>query len=544
MSRKRTPRHSSLVTRHLRAGDRAFTLLTLAAFGLLVLPPLLWLLVAAAESLLVTRHSSLVTLSQARAWRLLARSVGVAAGSATLATVLGTPYGLLLARARLPASRLWAALGVLPMLLPPYAAAIAWLIFLGQAGPLHEWLARRGYVGLAFFSPTGVAMTCATNGLLYWPIAAGFAALALRAVPAELEETARLEANPWRALWIAARPALGAALGAAGLLVFLLALADFGVPSTFNLAVFPVELFAQFSGDYNTGAAVRLALPLLLVALPLAVAQHRGFRELPTLAEAGACPPLPLGRWRGLAVAYCFMLVALSACVPLGVLIAEAGPVANYLRVAQESGIAAWVSFWTAAVAAAAVAGVALPLALLAERRFGRLSAPAAGSLSALATVGYALPGVLIAVALIGLLNRPGPLGALYDSSLVLPIAYVVRFFPFAFQAIAPACRRLSPALLEAAALDGAGPLARLRRIALPASRGAAATGAALVFLLSARELDATLLVRPPGADTLALRIYDLFHYGPSGQVGALCVIAVALSALALTPLLALRGRE
>jgi len=59
---------------------------------------------------------------------------------------------------------------------------------------------------------------------------------------------------------VAARPALGAALAAAGLLVFLLALADFGVPSTFDLAVYPVELFAQFSGDYDTSAAARLAL--------------------------------------------------------------------------------------------------------------------------------------------------------------------------------------------------------------------------------------------------------------------------------------------
>ena len=502
-----------------------------------MLPPLLWLLAAAC-------HSSLAGMPGPRAWPLLERSVGVAAGSAALAMAWGAPYGLLVTRARLPGRGLWAALGAVPLLLPPYAAAIAWLIFLGRTGPLHEWLAHRGYVGLAFFSPTGVVATCWVNGLLYWPVAAGFAALVLRAVPAELEEAARLEASPWRALRVAAWPALGAALAAAGLLVFLLALADFGVPSTFNLAVYPVELFAQFSGDYDTGAAVRLALPLLLVALPMALAQHRGFRELAPPAEAGPPPRLPLGRWRGAAVAYCFLLIVLSAGVPLGVLAAEAGPVGNYLQVTRESGVAAWVSFWTGTAAAAVAVGVALPLALLAERRFGRLSAPAAGSLAALATVGYALPGVLIAVALIGLLNRPGPPGAVYDSALVLPVAYVARFFPFAFQAVAPACRRLNPALLEAAALDGASPFARLRRVVLPASRGALAIGGALVFLLSARELDATLLVRPPGSDNLALRIYDLFHYGPSGQVGALCVIAVLLSGLTLAPLLLVSGGE
>jgi iron(III) transport system permease protein len=435
---------------------------------------------------------------------------------------------------------LWAALGALPLLLPPYAAAIAWLIFLGRMGPLNQWLARRGYQGTPFFSATGVAATCWTNGMLYWPIAAGFLLLALRAVPADLEETARLETSPWRSLLIAARPAASAALGAAGLLIFLLALTDFGVPSTFDLAVYPVELFAQFSGDYDTGAAVRMALPLLLVVLPLAAVQHRGFRDLAP-PSAASLPRLPLSRWQAPAVGFCLGLLLLSAGIPLGVLVAEAGSLASYRQVALESGVAAWVSGWTSAAAAVTAVAVALPLALLAERQLGRLSRPAAGTLSVLATVSYALPGALIAVALIRLLNRPGPLGALYDSAAVLPVAYLARFFPFAFQAVAPACRRLDPALFEAAAIDGASAVGRLLRIAVPASRGAMAAGAALVLLLSARELDVTLLLRPPGADNLALRIYDLFHYGPSAQVGALCVLTVALSALALAPLLLAR---
>jgi iron(III) transport system permease protein len=521
--------------------DLSFTWITLAAFGILVLPPLLWLLMAAA--LTAARWE----LPEPRGWGLLARSVAVAAGSAALAILCGVPYGLLVARGRLPGRRIWAALGVLPLLIPPYAAAISWLIFLGRTGPLHEWLARRGYQGPPFFSSTGFAVTCWTNGMLLWPVIAGFVALALRAVPAELEETARLETTPWRALRIAARPALGAALGASGLLVFLLALADFGVPSTFDLAVYPVELFAQFSGDYDVGAAVRLALPLLLVALPLAVTQHRAFREVAP-PGAAALPRLPLGRWQIPGFAFCLLLLILSAGIPLSVLVAEAGAPATYVQVLRESGSAAGVSLATGAAAAAVAVTVALPLALLTERRLGRISGPGAGSVAAAATISYAIPGALIAIALIALLNRPGRLGeltgALYGNAAVLPVAYLARFFPFAFQAVAPSCRRLDPALLEASVLDGAPAVARIRHVVLPLNRGAVGVGAALVFLLSVRELDATLLLHPPGADSIGMRIYDLFHYGPSSQVAALCVITVALSGLALLPLLWVRESE
>jgi len=73
--------------------------------------------------------------------------------------------------------------------------------------------------------------------------------------------------------------------------------------------------------------------------------------------------------------------------------------------------VAAWGGGWTGAAAAAGAVMSALPLARLAERRFGRLAGATAGSLAALATVGYALPGVLIAVALIGLTSSSMPAG-------------------------------------------------------------------------------------------------------------------------------------
>src|SRR5262245_37985946 len=115
MTNPNPTRHSSLVTRHRSLRDRAFTLVTLAAFALLILPPLIWLLAQALHSLTPSPPHPLIP-----RWRLLARSAAVAAGSAALAVGCGAPYGLLVARARVPARRLWAMLGVLPLLLPPY----------------------------------------------------------------------------------------------------------------------------------------------------------------------------------------------------------------------------------------------------------------------------------------------------------------------------------------------------------------------------------------------------------------------------------------
>src|SRR5207244_521841 len=122
-------------------------------------------------------------------------------------------------------------------------------------------------------------------------------------------------------------------------------------------------------------------------------AQHRGFRELAPLSEAGPPPLLPLGRGRIVAVVFCVILLLLSAGIPLGVLIAEAGSLPTYLKVMRETGSAAGVSLATGVAAAGLAVAVALPLALLTERRFGQLSTPVTGGLAVLATVPYALPG-------------------------------------------------------------------------------------------------------------------------------------------------------
>jgi iron(III) transport system permease protein len=53
-------------------------------------------------------------------------------------------------------------------------------------------------------------------------------------------------------------------------------------------------------------------------------------------------------------------------------------------------------------------------------------------------------------------------------------------------------------------------------------------TGFFIVFILSFGELGTTLLVIPPGRETIPIKIYNLMHYGAEQMVAALCVFLVA----------------
>jgi iron(III) transport system permease protein len=512
---------------------RGFSAVALLLFALLVAPAMLWLIGAAARAgalaLLAGR------LMEPRMWSLLGQSMQVALGATAGALVAGVPLGICMARGtRGPASSALAGAAVLTLSVPPYAAAIAWSILLARGGLLAHLL-RTEYTRQPPVSVTGVGGVIWTLAGLLWPVVALLLARALRGVPAGLEEAARLETSPGRAVAVAAAPYALPALGAAALLVFLLALADYAVPGTMGVTVYPVEILSDFQAERAYGHAATLALPLLALVVPLVLMQRRLMEATPVTGSGDEAPRplplLPLGRWRSPVLTAAWLVPAVTTLVPLGVLLRESLPLRTYGSVALEASDPAWVSLQTAGAAALIATALALVVSMTLDacRTFPRLLA---GLVELIGIMPYAVPGALLGIALIALLNRPGPLGDLYASIWVLPVAYVAQFFPFALKSLSVGVRRVEPALLEAAWLDGASAWPATWRIVAPLARGYLVVAALLVFVLASRELDATALLRPPDGDTLGFRVYDLYHYGPSRQVAALAVLATVITTL------------
>ena len=71
-------------------------------------------------------------LVEPRQRELLLNSTLLGASSAVFGTLLGAPLGLLLARTRLPATRILRIALVIPLIIPPYVLALAWILFTGS----------------------------------------------------------------------------------------------------------------------------------------------------------------------------------------------------------------------------------------------------------------------------------------------------------------------------------------------------------------------------------------------------------------------------
>ena len=88
--------------------------------------------------------------------------------------------------------------------------------------------------------------------------------------------------------------------------------------------------------------------------------------------------------------------------------------------------------------------------------------------------------------------------------------------------------------LADAAQLDGASGWSFWRHVLWPQIAPQAGAAWYVTYLLCLWDVETLVLIQPPGGETLALRIFNLLHYGHNAQVNALCVM---LLALALAPL-------
>jgi len=489
-----------------------------------VLPPLAWLAVAVVRVLGVPGGPWL----DRTAYGLLLRSILLAVAAAGIAVGIGAPYGWLVARYRLPGRGLLALASLLPLLLPPYAAAFAWSLLLAREGALNALLLRWGWIGSPLNSYRSLELAALVLGLAYWPVAAWLTMFAARSVPPALEDAARLHVADAAAARWSAWPALRRSLPTAALLVGLLALADFGVPNSLGLPTYPVEIVTRFQYDRDPGMVARLAFPLLLLVIPLVLMQTYWLERLPVSAGAGAGVERKLlgsspACWIG--AAGCWAILAISALLPLGVLAAHSLPPQTYAAVWAESADHFGNTLLSAGGGAVLAVGVALLLGWSTRGRTVRW-------LDLALTLPYALPASLIGVAMIQLLNRPGPPEWLYTSLGGLVWTYAALFFPFAYKTLQPAWGQVDQELLDEGEVLGAGGWSRFRTAAWPVLRPYAIAGGALVAVLAARELDATALLRIPGGDTIAFRIHDYLHFAPAPNVAALCVILVLLGAV------------
>jgi len=485
----------------------------------------------------------------ARVWFLLSNTFWLTVASCALAVPPGVLLAVLLVRTDVPLRRAAAVLLVLALFIPLYLHAAAWQAGFGVQGAATYTLRLPAWVD-------GFAGAAWVLGVANIPWVAAIVGAALLLVDPAWEEQALLDASGARTFFrVTLRYVLPAA-GLAALWVSVVSAGDMMVSSLFAVRTYAEELYTRTAigpqpGEpaLGTGAGVLLSVGLLL----------GGFCVCTVLAAPGRrlspcrVPTFSLGRWRWAAALAVLVLVGLVVVVPLAGLIHKAGLVVvevggqrvrgfSLARCVEKVVEAPWRARrelgWSLAIGSLAALGAtvaAVTLVSLGLRQNRRARIAAWLAVWTLAAACLAVPAPVLGMGLIRLLNRPELpwLTELYDHSILAPwLALLVRGLPLATFILWHAFHTVPRSLLDAAAVDGAGPVRRLLLVIVPMRLPALALAWLAAFVVGLGELGASILVVPPGVTTLSIRIFDWLHSGAEDDVAGIALALVAMLAV------------
>ncbi|MDQ4143840.1 MAG: iron ABC transporter permease [Actinomycetota bacterium] len=475
--------------------------------------------------------------------RTLLLAVLVSAG----ACVVGSAAGWVAVRTDLPGRRLWRVVLPLPLVIPSFIAATAFIAAFAPGGLVATALAPAGVRTLPQVRglvPAFVLLTLLTYPYVYLPVAARLAQ-----IPPSLEEAGRTLGH--RPASVARRivlPEVRPAILAGTLLAFLYVISDFGAVQLLRYDTLTRSIYARRLFDQPTSLAQSLQLgilALLVVVLERTITRGpsvgKGRRDVRGLQHR-------LGAWKAPALACIVLLVGLALLAPIGVLSfwavrgllggsARPGAIVTGLgQLVVPALNTGGISIITAVLTVLAV----LPVAYLTVRHRKLI-----GSLAnAIIVAGFALPGLSIALALVfWTLRSPSPLGALYQTLPLLLVGYMIHFGAHGLRAAQIAVASVPDQLEEAARVLQAGPWRRFTRLELPLMLPGLGAGAGLVLLSTMKELPATLLLAPAGFQTLATKIWTATEDAFLADASVAALLLVAVSGV-LTWLLVVRRAE
>ncbi|MFN3278316.1 MAG: ABC transporter permease [Paracoccus hibiscisoli] len=467
-------------------------------------------------------------------------SVGV---SVLLGGALALAVGLLRMRCRAALSFLI----LMPLVIPSQTLALSWIELMGANSPILKplGLAPPPGRGNPLYSPLGIALVM---GIEHMPLVFIAIRAALKSVPADLIEAARLAAIPPRlVLTRVILPLTYPSVLAGGLLAFTAAVGNFGIPALLGIpgrVPMLTTLIYQRLNSFGPSAAGQVAvLALILTLMAVAALALRAvlLRHLRLRIEAGR-PHTPTRSAPAWAQALIWAVVLTIAILPLAALVLtsltpaigvpfslQVASLDQYHRVlANPAVLRGFSNSLILSLAAALICAlIALPLAYLVARR----PSPAIALADLLAEAPWVVPGTVVALAMILAFLPPLPLVgvSLYGSMTIILIAYLARFLPLILRPVVATARGGDPMQDQAARIAGIGLAGRIAHVFAPSVRAATLAGAILIVMSAMNELTLSALLWSSGHETIGVMVFALQYEGSSTAAAAVSVLSTAL---------------
>ena len=447
---------------------------------------------------------------------------------------IGVPLAWLTARTDMPMRRLLSVLVALPLVIPTYVGGFLAISALGPRGLLQDMLEPLGVSRLPEIY--GLPGASATLILLSYPYVYLTVRAALMRMDPSLDESARLLGHGTTSTFFRLTlPQLRPAMISGSLLVALYTLSDFGAVSLMRYESFTWAIYQQYQAAFARTIAAVLSLGLvglaavLLVVESLARGRSRYYRSSSGSERSQPVIGLRMLRWPAAGFAWLVILAALGLpSTVLGYWLVNGVSAGEPLLLLWR---AAWNAVSVSMLAAVAAALLAIPVAAMVVRHPG----PIATTVYKVSHTGYAMPGIVVALALVFFGSRLAT--PVYQTIWLLVFAYVILFLPAALGAVRSSLAQISPRLEESARVLGRSQMRVMLSVTGPLMKSGLLMGGALVFLITMKELPATLILGPLGFKTLATAVWSASEEAFFARAAAPALMLILVSSIPMAVL-------
>ena len=447
------------------------------------------------------------------------------AGSIVVTLVLGVSTAWVVTLYDFPFRKQFEWMLILPLAIPTYISAIAYVGLTDYAGPIRILLRSFDYdIYLDMMDRNGAIFVMS---LVLYPYVyvASRAAFAMQS--ASLIEVSRSLGRSMRATFTrVVLPLTWPAIFSGLILVVMEVLNDYGVVQYYGIPTFTTGIFRSWLSLGNLPQAIFLSFLTLTVVLVLLIAQVliQGQKNYTIEKEDRKLTPLR-SRYQWGCFILCLFPLFFGFVVPVFQLLWWAVKVTEL-----ESWVFSAKLVANTSLLGAMTAGLAVILSIWFTYTFRISQLPrSARAMLRLPMVGYAVPGAVIAIGIVSMIVWINP-EWIYFGITALVFGYLVRFFAVGFGTIESGFDKIPYQLDLAAASLGKRTFSRLFKVHLPLLKPVLIGAFIMVFVDVAKELPLTLILRPFNYETLATNAFQYAkdEMAPRSAPSSLLIIFVS----------------
>jgi iron(III) transport system permease protein len=348
-------------------------------------------------------------------------------------------------------------------------------------------------------------------------------------------------------------PLMLPAILSAALFLFVSMLGAFAIPAILGagarIQVITTGIYSLFQGyppDYPAAAALGLLIIGLTASLVWLNSWVLRGRSYVVVSGKNYRPrQIDMGRWTWLLFAFISLYALVSLILPIATLL---------MFSLQSTSSVSWdVSTWTlgnyryvifdfpttrAAIVNSLLLGVGTGIvgalaATLIAWTVHRSPSRGRKFLEQVAMLPQAFPHIIFAFGFLWTILIL-PIQGLYGSLIALLIAYVILFIPLGYRSIAGVIVQIDKSLEESARVSGASWSRVMRTVTVPLLRGGLVATWALLFMVSVREVSASVFLSGPDSQVLGPAILNFWDSGGLPRVSALAMVQAVIVLAAL----------